>query len=166
MNTSLYLFGEITTESVKPIIEKIIGLNNEPYTQDDSISLYINSDGGSVTDAFALTDVILNSNITVNTVCTGLVCSAATIIYLAGCKRYAYEHSTFIFHNTSSDIDGMNKDDLMEYNSWLNRLEEWVLELYDNTTGNKCLHDIFNSHRECRITTDEAFKLGIVSDII
>ena len=160
---NLYLFGEIKTESVRPIIEDIVKAQNESYKE---INLYINSEGGSVTDAFALADVILDSNKTVNTICTGLVCSAATLIYLAGYHRYAYKHGTFVFHNTSSDVSDMTKDNLIEYNKWLDKLEEWELELYENTVGNKFLADILNSNKEVRLTTDEAFNLGIVSEVI
>jgi len=160
---NLYLFGEIKTESVKLLIEDIIKAQNEPCKE---INLYINSEGGSVTDVFALADIILNSNKTVNTICTGLVCSAATLVYLAGYHRYAYKHGTFVFHNTSSDVTDMTKDNLVEYKKWLDKLEEWELELYENTAGNKFLADIFSSNKEVRLTTDEAFVLGIVSDIL
>ena len=163
---NLFLFGEITTEAVKPIIEKIIETDSTSPKTITTIHLYINSEGGSVTDAFALVDVILNSNIVINTYCVGLCCSAATLIYLAGNRRYAYEHSTFIFHNTSSDTENMHREDLEEYNKWLKVLEEWEFKLWDNTTENKWLYDIITYSKERRLTTQQAMDLNIVTDLI
>lgn len=163
---NLFLFGEITTESVKPIIEKIIETDTMQTKTVNTINLYINSEGGSVPDAFGLVDIILNSNTVINTYCVGLCCSAATLVYLAGNRRYAYEHSTFVFHNISSDIQDMKRRDLEEYNKWLAVLEEWELKLYDNTTENMWLLDIINEDKERRLTTEQALELEIVTDMI
>lgn len=172
---NLYLFTEVTNESVKPIIEKIIELNSLIASNDkvsksvdvpQVINIYINSEGGSVLDAFALVDIILHSKISVNTYAVGLCCSASTLIYLAGRKRYAYKHTTFIFHSTSASIESANPQNIEEYDKWLKILNNWEIELYNNTTEYEWLESVLTKNIERRITAEDAKRLHIVTDII
>ena len=69
-SVNLYLQDKIETETVRPLIQRIIeenallGIDKESSA--DLINLYITSVGGSVHDGFALTDIILNSKIPIN----------------------------------------------------------------------------------------------------
>ena len=168
---NLYLFTEVTNESVKPIIElNSLIMDNDKVSKSvdvpQTINIYINSDGGSVLDAFALVDIILHSKIPINTYAVGLCCSAATLIYLAGHKRYAYKHTTFIFHPTSASVEDMNPQNIEEYNKWLKILNNWEIELYNRTTEYEWLESVLTKNVERRITTEDAKRLHIVTDII
>lgn len=66
------------------------------------IVLYLNSPGGSVTSGFALIDAIRLSKTPVYTVNLGICYSMGFLIFLAGHKRFAMPHSTFLMHDGSS----------------------------------------------------------------
>lgn len=79
-----FLTGEVTGESVEKAIRWImIGSQN---TSPDYMKLIINSDGGSLNDAFALIDVMRSSPISVATVGMGNLMSSAFMIFAAGKK--------------------------------------------------------------------------------
>ena len=63
------LFGEISNESSKEVIEWILNANSSD-TKPKSLNLIINSAGGFVNDAFAIIDVMQGSHIPIHT--TGL----------------------------------------------------------------------------------------------
>jgi ATP-dependent protease ClpP protease subunit len=70
-----FIYGEIEEENV---MEAIYWITYENLQEGDyPLTLYINSDGGSLQDAFALIDVMRKSNKPVHTVGIGSVCSSA-----------------------------------------------------------------------------------------
>jgi len=62
------------------------------------IMLYITSNGGHVYQVFGAIDTIKSMKIPVHTVCKGFVASAATLLSLAGAKRYITESSYMLIH--------------------------------------------------------------------
>lgn len=83
-----FLYGDITEENVMDIIYWITYENLQEG--DYPLTLYINSDGGSLQDAFALIDVMKKSNKPVMTIGLGSVCSSAFMIFAAGSKGHRY----------------------------------------------------------------------------
>lgn len=101
---NFYLIDEIdyanTTDLIK-FIHKREFLNIQT-----PIDIYINSDGGSLYPAWAAIDCILKSPLCINTICMGRVCSAATMIFLAGTYRKMYKHSCCMMHQHTNSISG------------------------------------------------------------
>lgn len=67
-----------------------------------NITLYISSYGGSVYAVFSAIDTIKNLKINVDTVCTGFVASAGTLLSLAGKRRYITKNSYMLIHELRS----------------------------------------------------------------
>ena len=92
----LYLMGEISLESVLPVIQSIHEINREDYNTPvdarEPINLYINSIGGDVIAAFTLISVMESSVTPINTHAVGEVLSAALLIFIVGDRRIAYKH--------------------------------------------------------------------------
>lgn len=65
------------------------------------IHLWINSPGGSVTDADVIVSAILKSKTKVDTHNVGMAASCAGPIFLAGRKRYMMPHAKFMMHPVS-----------------------------------------------------------------
>lgn len=65
------------------------------------IHLWINSPGGSVTDADVIVSSILKSKTKVDTHNVGMAASCAGPIFLAGRKRYMMPHAKFMMHPVS-----------------------------------------------------------------
>ena len=62
------LMGEIGTESVKPVIEWILQANFVIKSRKKELLLMICSEGGDMSAAFALIDVMMSSRIPVKTI--------------------------------------------------------------------------------------------------
>jgi ATP-dependent Clp protease, protease subunit len=82
-NGVFLLMGPVDTELVRPAIEWILKASfmDEPF---EYLTLIVNSPGGSLSDAFALIDVMKGSKIPVRTLGVGEICSAGLLIFMSG----------------------------------------------------------------------------------
>ena len=90
---SLYFSGPINEKTTYALISQLLELNARGSQK--PIKLYINTEGGSLTDAFAIYDTIRNMKCEVHTIVKGLCSSGGLIICLAGHKRYSTKNSLF-----------------------------------------------------------------------
>src|SRR5204862_7088241 len=75
-------------------------------------SLYINSPGGSVTDALAILDTMTYIKPDVSTVCVGMAASAGALLLSAGKKgkRFALPNAEIMIHQPSGGAQGQASD--------------------------------------------------------
>lgn len=165
-HTQRELFLEdVDGDASRELVRAIIDFNREDdeidaeegETERQPIYLYINSYGGSVTDAYAIIDAIMMSKTPVHTVCVGTAYSASGIILISGHKRYMYPRASFMFHEGSAGMfgdAGKVKDTMKFYERQLKELQTFILtrtkiseELYDQKLSNdwyltaeECLH--------------------------
>lgn len=101
------LTGDIDEESIDKAMRWLIYENMDTTNSEKILTLYINSSGGSLTDAFGLIDVIKNSNYIVRTIGVGNVMSAAFLIFAAGDKgeRYIAKNASIMCHQFTESID-------------------------------------------------------------
>ena len=101
------LTGDIDEESIDKAMRWLIYENMDKTNSEKILTLYINSTGGSLTDAFGLIDIIKNSNYIVRTVGVGNVMSAAFLIFAAGDKgeRYIAKNASIMCHQFTESID-------------------------------------------------------------
>ena len=83
-----FLTGEICEENVTEIIRWIAYENT--LNTEIPLTLFINSTGGSLTDAFALIDIMHNSHRKIRTFGIGNVMSAAFLVFATGMKGERY----------------------------------------------------------------------------
>lgn len=102
----LYINSGIDEKIVDTIVYHIMRYNREDKGIDvksrKPIILYINSNGGSVPDGYAVIDAIMNSITPVCTVNQGYCYSMGFLIFLAGHKRYCMPSATFLMHDGST----------------------------------------------------------------
>jgi ATP-dependent Clp protease protease subunit len=105
-----FLSGEITDESVTEII-RWIAYENTLETE-VPLTLFINSMGGSLTDAFALIDIMHNSHRKIRTFGIGNVMSAAFLVFTSGLKgeRYIGKNTSIMCHQYTGEIYGKHHD--------------------------------------------------------
>jgi ATP-dependent Clp protease protease subunit len=89
-NHTHFLMGDIDDNNIEKAIRWLIYENMDTSNAEKILTLYINSTGGSLTDAFGLIDVIKNSNFIVRTIAIGNVMSSAFLIFAAGDKGERY----------------------------------------------------------------------------
>lgn len=102
----LYINDNIDSEVVDSIVYHIMRYNRQDKGIDvkdrKPIILYLNSNGGSVPDGYAVIDAIINSITPVYTVNQGYCYSMGFLIFLAGHKRYCMPSATFLMHDGST----------------------------------------------------------------
>ena len=167
MSNILYLTEQDQeNNNVDSIIKSILEVN-ESNKISSPIKLYINSYGGDVYQFFGLIDVILASKTPVYTYTLGAAMSCALLVALAGHKRFAYKHSTFMYHQISLgewDVAKNLEEDLIETKRLHKLIEELVL---DKTTITKeQIEDVHNHKRDWYISPGEALKYKIIDQII
>jgi ATP-dependent Clp protease protease subunit len=102
------LMGPIDDELVKPVIEWILHANYVVKRKKKELLLMICSEGGDMSSAFALIDVMQSSNIPVKTVGLGQIASAGLLIFLAGTpgRRTLTPNTSILSHQFSWGSDG------------------------------------------------------------
>ncbi len=133
----------------------------------EPIKVYINSFGGSVYDMWALIDIMLGSKTPIYTYCTGYAMSAAFKIFLAGHKRYATKHATFMYHQMFYQRSGKYQDfieDREEMDYLQKSIEKFVIDRTNLSQSD--IDDIRIKKKDFYIHPSEALKLGIIDEII
>jgi len=109
-NRRVFLIGDIDGESVGNIIKALYLI--EADSDVEPCELFINSPGGSITDALALYDVINTMCCPVHTFAVGMCMSAAPLLLACGEKghRWVGENCMFMTHEGSDDLEGKFSD--------------------------------------------------------
>ena len=104
----LVLMGEIDHDSIKPVIEWILHENFVVKKKRKELLLMICSEGGDMSAAFALIDVMHSSVIPVKTVGLGVIASAGLLIFIAGHRgrRVLTPNTSILSHQFSWSSEG------------------------------------------------------------
>lgn len=175
----LHLSGGVNTDSILPLNSTILDINDHDnhlvklYSiygivyNPKPIELYINSYGGDVYSALGLVSIMEKSNTPVFTYATGMAMSAGYLILIHGHRRFAYEHTTILYHQVSSWTKGKVADmvDDVKQSKEVQRLME-KLTLRKTKIPKEELKAVYKQRRDWFITSKEALKLGIVDEIL
>ncbi len=157
----------VTNESASLIIAQLLYLEAEDPGKD--INFYINSPGGSVTDAFAILDTMNFIKCDVSTICLGLAASAASLLLVSGTtgKRFALENSEILIHqpSISGGLQGQATD-IKIYSDWMQRSKLRLNEIYSKRTGQPIDIIARDMERDYHITAEEAKAYGIIDGIL
>jgi ATP-dependent Clp protease protease subunit len=110
-NHTHFINGEINEDSVGATIKWLI-YENLDSSKEKTLTLYINSTGGDLYQAFGLIDVMRASPHVVRCVGIGAVMSAAFLIFASGDKgqRYAAKNTSFMCHQFTETMDSKYHD--------------------------------------------------------
>ena len=171
-DAGMYVFmDEVSSDSIKPIIEWILVENHVSKKKKKELLLMICSEGGSMEDAFALIDVMKSSSIPVKTVGLGSIASCGLLIFLAGAtgRRILTPNTSILSHQYSWGSEGKHHE-LWAVTKEFGLAQQRMIQHYRETTGlseavirEKLLpaHDVY-------LSADEALELGIcdfISDL-
>lgn len=106
-----FLIGDIYEDTVAAAIKWIVYENINP-AQGKVLTMYINSDGGYLSDAFALIDIMKSSAVPIRTVGIGSIASAGFLIFSAGTKgqRFIAKNTSIMCHQFSGGNEGKYHD--------------------------------------------------------
>lgn len=162
-----FLSGFINEENINKAIRWIIFENTK--TDDFNLTLYINSDGGNLPDAFALIDVMRMSKKPVRTIGIGSICSSAFLIFASGVKghRMIGRNSTIMCHQFSDSAEGKYHDlqtrikENKRMNERMVNLLTEVSDLDSKTVKSKLL-----TPSDVWLSPEELMVLGIADSIL
>ena len=137
---------------------------NIPIEDREPIKIYIDSNGGCLSDTFTMIDAIKLSKTPVWTICTGAAYSGGFFTFIAGHRRFAYDHASFLYHEgaTATGADAGKVRNYAEfYQKELEQLKEVTLK-YTKITPEEYKEHIKD---DWWMTADEALKYGVCDEI-
>lgn len=137
-----------------------------PVEKRKTITIYLNSEGGSSFDGQALIDVMLASKTKIRTVGFGMVASMAYLIFLAGNERIGFENTSFLQHEGEAGVSGLSSSKAKETMAFFDDMEERTKKyILSKSKITEETYDKFYK-REWWMYSQEAKKNGIVDKII
>jgi ATP-dependent Clp protease protease subunit len=136
-DNGMYVFmGEVDDENIKPVIEWILHENFVSKKKRKELLLMICSEGGDMSSAFALIDVMRSSHIPVKTVGLGQIASAGLLIFIAGTKgrRILTPNTSILSHQFSWGSDG-KAHELFATIKEFDLTQKRMVSLYKECTG-------------------------------
>ncbi len=130
------------------------------------INMLLCSDGGAAKDAFAIYDLLKSYPAEVHIYCIGEVCSAATIIAMAGDRIYVTKQCLWMIHNAAFNYTGGNADQLQKDVDYLRLVDNRIVDVYDRRTGlgSDTLRALMAE--TTWFEPEEALALGFVDEIV
>ncbi|HEX8060836.1 MAG TPA: ATP-dependent Clp protease proteolytic subunit [Cyclobacteriaceae bacterium] len=161
----VFLGTRVDDVSANLIVAQLLYLNSQDQKQ--TISLYINSPGGSVYAGLAIYDAMRLIQAPVSTVAVGVTASMATALLCSGAKgkRYALPHATIHMHPTTSGSQGYTEDVRIATREQ-ERVQTQLFHLIGQNTGHswKEIEEFFL--RDRYMSALEAKDYGIVDEVL
>lgn len=167
-NRTIFINEQISDELMW-IVNQIINWNREdkgkPISERKPIKIFFNSVGGDLDVEEILVSVIELSKTPVYGVALGLVASAASLIYLACHKRYAFKNAYWILHKGSAQISG-------DYNAMKAAMDDYekqvskMIDFYITHTGFTEKEIKQNINTDWYVRIEEALENNIATNLI
>jgi ATP-dependent protease ClpP protease subunit len=133
--------------------------------QPPPIELHIHSDGGSVFSGMAAMDFILRCKTPVHTYIDGSAASAATLMSVAGKKRFIHKNSFMLIHQLSTFVHGKFeefKDEIRNQELLMETIKRSYKEhskMTDEQIASLLKHDLW-------LDANTALEYGLVDEIV
>lgn len=160
----IILNGEINDDSSNIVVAQLLyldSLNNE------DISIYINSPGGSITSGMAIYDTMNFVKSDVSTICIGMSASMAAFILTCGTKgkRYILPNSEVMIHQPLGGTHGQASDIKIATDRII-KLKHRINSILAKQTGQSLKKITSDTERDYFMNSNEALKYGLVDKII
>lgn len=167
-NNVHFLVGEISEESVSECIKWIV-YENLDRRPDKVLTLYINSTGGDLYQAFALIDVMRSSKHPIRTIGIGSIMSAAFLIFASGTRgeRYIGMNTGIMCHQFTSGSEAKYHDIKAEIKEadLCNRKMVDILKAATGLTNIKIKAKLLPAS-DVYLTVEELIELGIADNVL
>ena len=165
MDRIIFLGTEVNDYTANVLQAQMLYLDSVDSGKD--ISIYINSQGGSVSAGLGIYDTMQFINSDVQTICTGMAASMAAVLLVAGTegKRSALPHSRVMIHQPMGGAQGQASD--IEITA--REIQKLKKELY--TIISEHSHQPFDkvwadSDRDYWMTALEAKEYGMIDEVL
>lgn len=165
-NAELYIYGDITSYKrfeddvvAYDLAKELIDLNGK------NLKVRINSYGGEVAQGLAIYNLLKDYKGQVTTVCDGVACSAASVIFMAGTQRLMPRSSLLFIHNAWTYASG-NAEELRKQAEELEKITQPSVEIYKSSSNLSEETIKIMMNEETWITADEALEYGFATQIV
>jgi ATP-dependent Clp protease protease subunit len=176
---NIYLADQVTQDSINNISKSIIEVNESDkilegvYSayglkyEPNPIKIFIDSYGGFVYQCYGLLGLMDSSKVPIHTIVTGCAMSCGFLIAVSGHKRFAYKHSTFMYHQISTMKWGTVKeveDEMIETRRLQAILEKHVVSKTGITKSE--LKKNYELKKDWYFSAEEARDYKIVDEVL
>ena len=160
----IILNGEINDNTANTVVAELLYLDS---LNNDDISLYINSPGGSITSGMAIYDTMNYIKSDVSTICVGMAASMAAFLLATGekGKRYILPNAEVMIHQPLGGVQGQATEIKIAAERILKHKKK-LNTILSKRTG-KDINIINNdTERDYFMDSEEALNYGIVDKIL
>jgi len=160
----VFISGEIDDDLSNSVIAQLLyldAINNE------DISIYINSPGGSITSGMAIYDTMNFIKSDVSTICIGMAASMAAFLLSCGKKgkRFILPNSEVMIHQPLGGVSGQATEIKIAAERIL-KLKEKLNKILSNNNNKDFDTVTKDTERDYFMDSNEALEYGIVDKII
>ncbi len=158
------LNGEITDNTANVVIAELLYLDS---LNNNDISLYINSPGGSITAGMAIYDTMNFIKSDVSTICVGMSASMAAFILATGKKgkRFILPNAEVMIHQPLGGAQGQATEIKIAAERIL-KLKKKLNQILSDVTGKNVEKINRDTERDYFMDSEEALEYGIVDMIL
>ena len=155
--------GEINDNLSNSIVAQLLYLDS---INNDDISIYINSPGGSITAGMAIYDTMNFIKSDVITICVGMAASMAAFLLSSGKKgkRYALENSEVMIHQPLGGAQGQATEIKIAAERII-KLKKKLNTILSKNTGKSLRKIEKDTERDHFMDSKEALLYGIIDNI-
>ena len=159
------LGGEVTDESANLIVAQLLFLQSQDAKK--TISMYINSPGGSVTAGLAIYDTMQFISCPVATYCIGQAASMGAVLLTAGAKgkRFALPNARIMIHQPWGGAEGKASDIEITAREII-RLKERLNRILAGHSGKSYEDVVKDTDRDYFMSAEEAAAYGLIDSVV
>ena len=166
MMDRIIFLGVPIDDTVANVIQaQLLFLESSDNSRD--ITIYINSPGGSVYAGLGIYDTMQLISPEIQTVCTGLAASMASVLLCAGSKgrRAALSHSRVLIHQPLGGAEGQASDIEITARE-IGKLKHELSEIIAKHSGQPFDKIWADGDRDYWMTAEEALEYGMIDEIL
>ena len=132
-----------------------------------TITMHIDSPGGSVKAGLSMVDVMNYIPTNIQTINTGMAASMGSVLLGAGTKgmRASLPHSRTMLHQSSGGAGGNIQDARIQFDEW-EKVNKTLFELLGKYCGKTAKRVEKDSQRDLWLGSKEALDYGIIDEVI
>ena len=160
----IILTGEIDDNRANNVVAQLLYLDS---INDDDISLYINSPGGSITAGMAIYDTMNYIKSEVSTICLGMAASMGAFLLASGQKgkRYCLPNSEVMIHQPLGGAQGQATEIQIAAERII-KMKKKLNMILSKKTGKSLKQIERDTERDNFMDSNEALEYGLIDKIL
>lgn len=160
----ILIYGEINDLMSANVVAELLYLDS---LNNDDISIYINSPGGSITSGMAIYDTMNHIKSNVSTICIGMAASMAAFLLSSGTKgkRYCLPNSEVMIHQPLGGAEGQATEIKIAAEHIL-KIKNKINIILAHNTGKDINTIEKDTERDYFLDAYEALDYGLIDEIL